>query len=131
MKELETREIEVVELLRNISGENEERINNVLLALMIYTLMQYASNQSIIVPYLGSLKLRYNGDTITPEGKEADLDIFFNPSSFLKQNIGEYEDTKKKDLPIVDVSIIKYLIKKNERSLRTILNEEEIDKIDD
>lgn len=131
MKELETREIEVVELLRNISGENEERINNVLLALMIYTLMQYASNQSIIVPYLGSLKLRYNGDTITPEGKEADLDIFFNPSSFLKQNIGEYEDTKRKDLPIVDVSIIKYFIKKNERSLRTILNEEEIDKIDD
>lgn len=118
------KEKEVMELLRNITHENIERINNILLGLMIYSLLNYADNEPITIPYFGTFLIRNKGDALTPEGKESLLETFFTPSDYLKENIGSYEDFKKsKSSDISLIPIMHYFENINERVLTTTLND--------
>lgn len=127
---LDNKEKEVLETIRNISGENIERINNVFLAFMIYAMLCYTEGQEIILPYFGKWKTLYKGDVDTPEGKEAKVDILAIPGDFYKQTVGEYEDFNNKKLSSLDqISIIKHFKKENERILRTKLDDEIIEDI--
>jgi hypothetical protein len=114
-----------LEILRNLSGENIERINNIFLAFMVYATMSYTEGQEIVLPYFGKWKTLYKGDVDTTQGKEAVVDIFAIPGEYYKQIIGEYEDYKNNKLDSLDdISIIKYFKKENERILRNKLNDE-------
>jgi predicted PolB exonuclease-like 3'-5' exonuclease len=125
------KEKEVLEIIRNLSGENIERISNIFLAFMIYATMCYTESEEVILPYFGKWITKYEGDVETPDGKEAQVNIFALPGDYYKQIIGEYVDFKNKKLSSLDeISIIKYFKKENERSLRNILNDEVIGEID-
>ena len=108
MIDISQREKEVIELLRNLSGESEERIQNILLALMSYALMQYAEGEEIVVPLFGDFKIIYRGDKIIENKREAQLDSFFSPSNILRKNIGQYEDFKNDKGNLSDIEIVKY-----------------------
>jgi len=118
-------EKEMLENLRNISGENQERIANVLKALSLSTLMNYADDEhNIFIPYFGCLHIVYKGDIIVDNKREADLDIQFFPSSYLKLNIGEIEDIKKNGntIDIMKIPIINEISKDIENGLRNIID---------
>lgn len=118
-------EQEMLETLRNISGENQERISNILKSLSVAMLMNYSDDEhNIFIPYFGILHIEYKGDKIVDNRKEADLDIQFFPSSYLKLNIGKIEDIKKSGntSDIIDVPIIKEISRDIENGLRNIVD---------
>ncbi len=127
---LSKKEQDVIEYLRNISDQNSERIHSILQALMKLALMEYAENHVLTIPYFGSLMIRNQGDVKTEKGMEADLQIFFSPSDFLKQNIGFYEDYKKGLCGIMDIPVIKLLDKEDRILLKNNLtsSKKEVDK---
>lgn len=114
-------EQDVIEYLRNISDQNSERIHSILQALMKFALMEYAEGHTLTIPYFGTLMIRNLGDVKTEKGVEADLQIFFNPSDFLKQNIGFYEDYKKGLCGIMDIPVFKLLDKEDRVLLKNNL----------
>jgi hypothetical protein len=132
MPKLSIEEKNILEELRNISGENIERINSIFLALMTYALMSYAEGQEIIIPYFGKLQITYKGDTMTPEGKEARVHIITTLSDMFLSNLGQYEDFKSGIIKTLDeIPIFNYYKKVNERTLRERLNDEHISPIED
>ncbi len=121
---LTPKELETVELLRNISHENQERIHNILKALMTIAIMNYTEGEPVVIPLFGSFLVRYKGDTLTNEGREAEVEVFFDPSPAFKQNIGAYEDFKSnkiKDLSLIP--IIRELEIEQTQSLKMTLND--------
>jgi len=122
---LTAKEKETLEIIRNITHEPIDRINNVLLGLMTHALLSYTEKESIVIPYFGSFFIRYLGDEVSPDGKEAILENFFEPSLYLKENIGSYEDFKKNSNGDIDtIPIFKHLASMNEQTLRVMLNDE-------
>jgi hypothetical protein len=116
------KEREVLDILRNITGENIERIDNILLGLMTYALLNYSEGESIIIPYFGKFKLIYEGDLVTNQGREAKINSFFITSEALKENIGVYEDFKKGKAKLNAVPIVQIMDRQNEFSLKSILD---------
>lgn len=119
---LTQKEKEIMELVRNISHQNIERINSILMALMTHALLSYTEGEPIVIPYFGTFLIRYKGDKNTPSGKEAVLECFFDPSPILKENIGSYEDLKSGNTNISSIPIVKYLESINEQVLHETLN---------
>ena len=113
----------VMENLRNISGENIERIDNILKGLMMYALMQYSDNEPIIIPHFGVLKISYKGDSIIEGKRTSDLEVNFFPSNEVVTNIGYLEDLKKSgnSEDILEIPIIKEISKNFESSLKSVL----------
>lgn len=121
MLEISQNEKRVIDILRNLSSESEERINNILIALMKYALIQYSHGEEITIPLFGDFIIKYKGDKIVDEHLEADLDCFFNPSNIVRKNIGQYEDVKKGKASILDIDIMKYHKLNIERNIRSKL----------
>lgn len=115
---LSQNEKEVLEILRNISGESVDRINNILLSLMIYTLLNYSSKEDTNIPYFGNFLVnKDNNDSVKG---------FFIPSEFLSKNIIMYEQMKKGNCKVTDIPIFKYFKSENIKTLRSVINEEDI-----
>lgn len=118
------KEKEVLEIIRNLTHENTKRINNFFLGLMTYALLNYTDNEPITVPYFGTFMIKYKGDKITEEGKEAILEGYFVPSEYMKENIGAYEDYKRSSSKnISSIPIMKFFESMNERALHLALND--------
>jgi nucleoid DNA-binding protein len=123
-KQLSKEDYNTIEILRNISGENEDRIHAIFEALVEHALHQYADKQRIEVPYFGTLYIKYKGETILSNGaKEVDIDVFFSPSKNLKKNIGRIEDLKKSLIEFVDVPVTNEKLNKIEALLKTQVSE--------
>jgi len=121
---LTQKEIEVVNSIRNISHENIERIHNVFNGLMTQALMNYAENEPILIPGFGTFLVRYKGDSITAQGREANIEVFFDASPSFKENIGAYEDFKKsKNKDMSKIPIIRQLEIEQAQSLRMTMND--------
>lgn len=117
----------VLEILRNLSGENIDRITRVLQALMMYALMNYSEEEPIVVPLFGEFTLTYKGDKISFNGREALIDTTYNPSQELKYNIGIMEDLKKQgNTNISEIPIIKEITRNIENQLKCVMNETEL-----
>ena len=116
-------ETDNIQKIRNLSGEPEDRIAKIMEALMKLVIQNYSEGERIVIPYFGSLLIKYNGDKITNKGKEADIDIFFSPSDYIKYNIGKIEDFKNKKIKFSDVGIIKETIDSIGPTLKQKLSE--------
>jgi len=81
-----------------ISGVSTDDVQKVFEALTAHIVFDYSKdNYRINIPYTGNIMLRYVGDKSTPEGKEADIDVFFSPHSKLKQSIGQIHDIEENE----------------------------------
>jgi hypothetical protein len=121
---LTQKEQESIENIRNISHENVERIHSIFNALMTYSLMNYTENEPIVIPYFGSFLVKYRGDDITNDGREAKIEVYFDPSPSFKENIGAYEDFKSsKNKDITKIPIIRQLAVEQTRALKLTMND--------
>lgn len=125
---LSQQEKSVNEILRNISGEPIETINNVLRALLYHTLMNYSEGEDILVPYFGRFALKYKGDIITKQGRIADLETSYIPSDEMKLNIGVLEDVKENGGDITEVPCIKEIMRDIHLQLKCTVNENNLEK---
>ena len=124
---LQAGEKSVNEILRNISGEPIETINNVLKALMYYTLMNYSEGENTLVPYFGRFSLKYKGDTITEEGRKANIEAVFFPSEEIRLNIGMFEDIRAEGGDITEVPCIKDFMREINLQLKCAVNENNLE----
>lgn len=113
-----------VELIRNLSKQNTSDINDYFKGLLLCTLMNYAENESTVIPYFGTLNIKYLGDETKAEGRVAKLDVEFTPSSILVRNIGQLEDVKNDNLgtKITDVDCIKEIMNDITKKLNEIMD---------
>jgi hypothetical protein len=124
---LSNQEKNVLETLRNISGEKIDRVDNVLKSLLYYSLMCYSEGESVLIPHFGRFKITFLGDEITKGGREAKLDTLYFPSNEIKLNIGIMEDIKKHGGEITEVPLIKELMKEIQLQLKYVINEGELE----
>ena len=96
----------IEEIIRNISGKTIEDIDDVLKALMMILIMQYSEGEIVRIPYFGALKIDYDGDEITKEGRVAKLNAQYFPSNEVKLNIGMLEDVKSNNGKMTDIPCI-------------------------
>ena len=122
---LDTQQKFVLEQLRTISGESTVRVDNVLKALFYYILMSYSENECIKIPYLGLLKVEYDKDISTKEGKVADIKLQFSPSSDLILNLGLYKDFEKNGKPLSELPFVKQIISELKNQLKEKVKEQE------
>ena len=124
---LSQQEKSVNETLRNISGESIETINNVLKALLYYTLMNYSEGENTLIPYFGRFSIKYLGDEILPEGRIAKLQTTYFPSDKMKLNIGMLEDVRANGGDITEVPCIKDIIREINVALKVAVNENNLE----
>lgn len=113
-----------IELIRNLSKQNTSDINDYFKGLLLCTLMNYAENEPTVIPYFGTLNIKYLGDETKSEGRVAKLDIEFTPSPNLVRNIGQLEDIKNPncETKITDVDCIKEIMNEISKKLNEIMD---------
>lgn len=101
--------------LNLLTGIPTEAIERLFSAFQIQFALNYKKNKSIRIPFVGSFLVRYRGDSITDEGKEAQLDSFFSPHPQLVRLVGQMHDVETtgnyKELDIL--SICKKILKQD------------------
>ncbi len=118
-----------LEILRNLSGESIDKVSNILKSLLYKMIMDYSEGEKTLIPYFGEFEIIYKGDENTPQGRKATLKADFNPSDFVKLNVGVLEDILKDNGDITKVPIIQEVLKDMNMSLRTIINEENLNEL--
>ena len=113
-----------VELIRNLSRQNTSDINDYFKGLLLCTLMNYSENEPTVIPYFGTLNIKYLGDEVKQEGRVAKLDVQFTPSASLVRNIGQLEDVKNSnsDMTITQVDCIKEIMNDISKKLNEIMD---------
>ena len=77
-----------------------------------------------MIPYFGTLNIKYLGDEVKQEGRVAKLDVQFTPSPSLVRNIGQLEDVKNSnsDMTITQVDCIKEIMNDISKKLNEIMD---------
>lgn len=63
----------------------------------IAAVLSYIKKEKICIPYLGELRITYDGDEISSQGRKAVIKAEFTPSDFIVRNVGQIEDETKTD----------------------------------
>lgn len=87
-------EMETLEEIRILSGLPMEQVRAVFRAFVIYSAMNYSEKEKLHLPYVGNLYVKYLGDEVTDEGREAKVTGFFSPTEVFKKIVGQIEDSR-------------------------------------
>lgn len=105
--------IRVVQLLfGKSSSETKEFFESV----GVFATLQYSENKEIIIPFLGTIKIQFNGDKVTAKGKEAQTTVVFEPSPFLIRNVGQIEDGAETDAEKILISRFRSTLQAKEQA---------------
>lgn len=63
----------------------------------IQVVLNYVKGEKIVIPFIGEIKLSYDGDEVTEKGRVAKLKASFIPSPFLIRNVGQIQDKEPTD----------------------------------
>ena len=81
-----------------LSGRSYEDVRDVYEGFLYSAILSYLEKEPFILPFFGEMDIHYIKDIITKEGREAEIDVDFQPSKFLKRIIGQIEDNEESDL---------------------------------
>jgi hypothetical protein len=94
-------------------GKPANEVKDLFESVGIAAILSYLKQDSIVIPYIGKIKLDYDGDNPTAKGNMAKLKYRFEPSPFLVRNIGQIEDETETDAERILVNRFKPLFKVN------------------
>jgi hypothetical protein len=83
-----------IEQLRLISGIDEDIIRRVFEAFILQFTFDFTNKKSIHIPFVGNFMVRYKGDKVDVDGKEAVLDAFYAPHDEIKRVVGQLVDAQ-------------------------------------
>lgn len=106
-----------------LSGIPVDVIEKLFVAFQIQFAFQYKNNKSIKIPFVGSFLVRYRGDSITDEGKEAQLDSFFAPHPQIAHLVGQLQDIEKTG-NFKELDVLTQLKKLLKQDFKTKIDEE-------
>jgi hypothetical protein len=105
---LESIERDTIEKVRLISGSTSEQSKDFFESFITYIVLNYMEGKETIVPYLGVIKLNYEGDEIVKNGKEAKVSLEFIPNSNIKKIVGQIADGEETEIEQSFFKKIKY-----------------------
>jgi hypothetical protein len=106
-------EKDAMRVLQLLFGRPANEINELFESIGISAVLSYVKNETIVIPYVGKIKLKYEGDSLTMKGKEAKLKPEFIPSPFLIRNIGQVEDGTETEIEKILINRFKPVFKIN------------------
>ena len=83
--------------IRLIFGKNTHDTKEFFESIGIQCILNYVKGEKIIIPFIGEIKITYDGDEVTEKGRIAKLKTDFTPSPFLIRNIGQIQDKETTD----------------------------------
>jgi hypothetical protein len=106
-------EREAMRVLQLLFGRPANEITELFESIGISAVLSYVKGDTIVIPYIGKIKLSYEGDDLTMKGKEARLTHEFTPSPFLVRNIGQVEDEAETEIEKILANRFKPVFKVN------------------
>ena len=106
-------EKEAMRVLQLLFGRPANEITELFESIGIAAVLSYVKNETIVIPYIGKIKLSYEGDDLTAKGKEAKLKHEFTPSPFLVRNIGQVENDTEAEIERILANRFKPVFKVN------------------
>ncbi|MGL5913558.1 MAG: hypothetical protein ACRCZB_05280 [Bacteroidales bacterium] len=83
--------------IRVLFGKPSSEIKELFESIGISMVLSYMKKEPLIIPYVGEVHIKYEGDETTSKGRKAMVSSEFVPSEFLIRNIGQVEDETKTD----------------------------------
>jgi hypothetical protein len=84
-------------LTRLIFGKNAHDTKEFFESIGIQAVLSYSKGDKIVIPFIGEVSVKYDGDELTDKGRVAKLETFFTPSPFLIRNVGQIQDETSTD----------------------------------
>lgn len=81
-----------LELIQHSSMESKESVRNILKSFLSHAIIAYMRNEPIYFPYIGEIKVTYEGDDYKEKGKQARLKTELIPDENFRRLIGKAED---------------------------------------
>lgn len=97
--DLSNEDVNAITQIALLSGVDENDVIKVFESFLILFTLDYKSKKSIHVPYVGNFLIKYKGDSITEDGREALVDAFYSPSDKLRRIIGQLADIEESKNP--------------------------------
>jgi hypothetical protein len=97
-----------IEKIRLISGTTYDQCKEFFESLITHISLNYLEEKETYIPYIGSFKFIYDGDTIDSEGKEAKIKIEFSADPNLKKIIGQIVDGNEMEIDKMLFKKIRY-----------------------
>lgn len=120
-------DVNMIHSLSLLSGVDENTIQKIFENFVIQFSFAFTAKKSFHIPYIGNIFVKYLGDKITDEGKEAEVNAFYAPHDEVKRIIGQLVDINEtEDYTNYDVFTLLKRNIKNDFKLK--LNEEPFSK---
>lgn len=89
---------DTIEKIRLISGCNYEASKDFFESLITLIIFNHLEGKETYLPYIGSIKLVYEGDQYIGTGKEAIVSLEYKPDYNIKKIIGQIVDGEETEL---------------------------------
>ena len=106
-------EREAMRVLQLLFGRPANEITELFESIGISAVLSYVKGEAIVIPFIGKVRLSYEGDDLTAKGKEARLRHEFTPSPFLVRNVGQVEDGDETEIEKILANRFKPVFKTN------------------
>jgi hypothetical protein len=113
---------QVITELALLSGEDENIVIKIFESYLIYITLNYKNKKNNRIPMIGSFYARYENDETTPEGKEAVITSFFNPSNEIKRIVGQMHDIEESG-NYNELDTFQILRKKLNKDFKLVIND--------
>ena len=108
---LSPEEKDALRYIRLLFGKPANEVHDLFESVGIAAVLSYLRKDSIVIPFIGKVKINYDGDDLTSEGRKAKLNCEFVPSQFLIRNIGQIEDETETEVEKILVNRFKPVFK--------------------
>lgn len=91
-------ERDMIQRIHVLSGESYDTVRKIIESLCIAMTVAHLEKEPVEIPMLGNVRITFNKDVLTKDGREADISVSVEPSKSLKHVIGQIEDDEECDL---------------------------------
>jgi hypothetical protein len=83
--------------IRILFGKTFSEVRELFESIGVQAVLNYTKGEKIVIPFIGEIKISYDGEEMTEKGRVAKLKTNFTPSPFLVRNAGQVQDEESTD----------------------------------
>lgn len=81
-----------------LSGKSLSDITEMFESFCLCSVLACLEKESVQIPLIGEMNIKYDGEEISALGKEAKVEISINPNKYIKKVIGQIKDGEESDI---------------------------------
>ena len=98
MAKFSQEEKDLIYRIHLLSGKSLSDINEMFESFCLCTVLACLEKETLQVPMIGEMEVKYTGEDISAVGKEAKVEISVTPNKFLRKVIGQVHDGEESDI---------------------------------